>query len=62
MSKLFILMMVRLKANNIEEICCGIGNRWQYYNDKKNRAYLINQIECELELFTEALNKLKLIK
>jgi hypothetical protein len=57
-----LIKTLNFKANNIEEICCGIRNRWEDYNDKKERADLINEIEYELEPFTEALNKLKSIK
>lgn len=57
-----LIETLNYKANNLEEICCGIKNRWEDYNDKKERTDLIDEIESELELFTEALTKLKAIK
>lgn len=57
-----IITTLNFKANNIEEICCGIRNRWEEYQNKKQREELIEEIEYELEQFNEALTKLKSIK
>jgi len=54
-----ILQELNLKANNIEEICCGISHDIRFFSQKRNREKLINDIENELEYFNKALNELK---
>ena len=50
---------INRKANNLEEICCGIRHHWKDYEDEYERETLIENIEDQLELFTKALDKLK---
>ena len=49
------------KANNLEEICCGIGNNIEWFKSKKRKVKLIKEIEAELEVFNEALKEFKKI-
>jgi len=57
-----ILSTLNLKANNLEEICCGIRHNTEFYKIKENRQKLIEGIEAELEYFLQALSELKAIK
>lgn len=57
-----IIETLNYKANNLEEVCFGIRYFWEDYKNKDNREKLIEEIDCELEQFIEALNKLKAIK
>jgi len=47
------------KANNLEEACCGIRNKLDFYSIKENREELIKEIEPDLDLFIRAFEKLK---
>ena len=57
-----IITTLNLKAQNLEEVCCGIRSFWEEYHNREKRKQLIEEIECELEQFNEALNELKEIK
>ena len=57
-----IISTLNFKANNIEEICCGIRNYWEDFQNKNKRKKLIEEIEYELEQFNDALNQLKAIE
>lgn len=54
-----LLKTLNSKANNLEEICCGTGFHWEWFENKEKRDDLIDQIEEQLEPFIEALKKLK---
>ena len=54
-----ILEKLNYKANNLEEICCGIRHSEEKYKDKGERDKLIEEIDNELEQFINALIQLK---